>query len=205
MRPLVLLTALAVLVSVSACTTSQAGAPRATQSGTQAPPSTTSGEASLPPRPASLPLDGVDPCVLITEQQRAAFAIDQPPRPNAGSSGPLKDAPGCSYSTSAGSANDYGFLIIASTTIGLAEYMTMTKSNPGHRMTEVSGFPAVRYELPAGSGNDACFIDVDVADGQLLNVQFGQVASTKPLPMETLCDKAAEVAEAALITLQRQR
>lgn len=199
----VLSLALAFLVSATACANSQAGTPRPSSPGTDDPSS--SNETSSPPRPRSLPLDGVDPCELITEQQRAALAIDQPPRGGKQPGGPLKDSPTCNYSTSHGSADDYGFLIISSTAIGLADYLDQLKDSPSRRQVRVGGFPAVQDELPASAGNDACFVDVDVAEGQLLEVQFGQVASTKPLPMETLCAKAVEVAEAALTTLQGQR
>jgi hypothetical protein len=153
-----------------------------------------------------LPVDGLDPCTLITDQQRAALAIDQPPRAGKQPGGPLKDSPTCNYSTSHDSANDYGFLLIASTEFGLAEYVDQLRDSPTRHAVEVGGFPGVQDELPGSEpGNDACFVDVDVADGQLLEVQFGQVASSKPLPMGTLCAKAVEVAEAALTTLQGQR
>lgn len=53
-------------------------------------------------------------------------------------------------------------------------------------------------------GSGACFATVDVADRQLLQVQFSQIAASqdKRLPIETLCAKAVEVAEAALATLR---
>jgi len=152
-----------------------------------------------------LPLDGVDPCTLITQAQRAAFAIDQPPRGGTQPGGPLEGSPTCNYSTSHGSTNDYGFLIISSTQLGLAEYLGQLKDSPRRRQVTVSGFPGAQDELPASPGDDACFVDVDVADGQLIEVQFGQVGSSRPLPMETLCAKAVEVAQAALTTLQGQR
>jgi hypothetical protein len=213
MRRPVSLAVLAILVAGNvACADSEAGTPRPTPftnstSSVEAPASTTGG--SLPPRPRSLTLDGVDPCNLITRQQLASFSIDRPPRGDTGSSGPLKDAPGCSFITSAGAANDWGFLIIVSTTVGLSEYLEQIRDNPTRRVITVGGFPAIRDEQKSniGPGNDTCFVDVDVADGQMLALQFGQIAADEGevLPMETLCAKAVEVAEAALTTLQGQR
>ena len=213
MRRPVLLAVLAVLVAGNAaCGNSEAGTPRPTSSldptsSVEAPTSTTGG--SLPPRPRSLTLDGVEPCNLLTKQQSASFSIDRPPRGGTGSSGPLGNASDCSFVTSVGAANDWGFLIIASTTVGLSEYLEQIRDNPTRHVITVGGFPAVKEEQKSnlGPGNDTCFVDVDVADGQMLALQFGQVAADegKVLPMETLCAKAVEVAEAALATLQGQR
>lgn len=186
-----------------ACEGSEAGTPNPTAPASGGPSSSTG--PSLPPRPQELPLDGVDPCTLLTEQQRASLAFDQPPFPDKQLGGPLKDSPTCSYRSS---AEQFGALIIAGTAIGLDEYLGELQANPNRRVIEVRGFPAVQDQMQGtGQGNDACFVDLDVADGQLLELQFGQIAADedKVLPMETLCAKAVEVAEAALTTLQEQR
>jgi hypothetical protein len=149
-------------------------------------------------------MNRVDPCSILTEQQQAEFAFDRPPLGTEGTSGPLKDERGCSYRSS---TEEYGTLIIPSLAVGLTEYLKQIRDNSTRRVITISGFPAIQEEqqLNLGPGNDRCFVDVDVADDQMLAVQFGQVASSKPLPMETLCAKAVEVAEAALTTLQGQR
>jgi len=215
MRRPVLLAALAILLAGNAaCGNSEAGMPRPTSSISMGPTSsveasTSTAGKSFPPRPRSLPLGGVDPCNLLTKQQLASFSIDRPPRGGTGSSGPLKDVPGCTFGTSVGAANDWDILIIASATIGLSEYLGQVRDNPTRRVIAIGGFPAIQEEQKSniGPGNDTCFVDMDVADGQMLAAQFGQVAADqgKVLPMETLCAKAVEVAEAALTTLQAQR
>ena len=192
---------LAVLaIGTAACDSSSAGMPNPAQS------ATTSAEPSLPSRPRELPLDDVDPCKLLAEQQRAQFGIDRPPSGSPQPGGPLKDSPTCSYRSS---GRHYGFLIVSSTAIGLDDYLEMIKDNDSRRTLIVGGFPGIQDQQPSstGPGNDACFVDLDVADGQLLEVQSSQVAADpdKVLPMETLCAKAVEVAEAALTTLQGQR
>jgi hypothetical protein len=203
MRGQMLLAALIVVAGTTACSNSEAGTPRATPSSAEVS-TTTSAGSSIPSRPRSLSLDGVDPCSILTEQQRAVFAFDRPPIGGRGTSGPLKDERDCSYRSS---TEEYGALIIPSTRVGLAEYLEQIQDSSTRRIITVGGFPAIQEEqqLGLGSGNNRCFIDVDVADDQMLAVQFGQVASNKPLPMETLCVKAVEVAEAALKTLQGQR
>lgn len=206
MRSPVLLVAVAALaVAAGGCTSSEAGTPRASSSaGSGAPTASQPAGPSLPPRPRSLPVDGVEPCAILTEPQRAAFGLDRPPVPSEGTTGPLKDDIGCNFRSS---VQEYGTLIIPAKSLGLREYVAQLRDSPTRRVVTVGGFPAVQDGLASttGPGNDACFVDVDVADGQMLAVQFSQVASTKPLPMETLCAKAVEVAEAALTTLQGQR
>ncbi|HET8641118.1 MAG TPA: DUF3558 domain-containing protein [Pseudonocardiaceae bacterium] len=207
MRASTLLFSLAVLAGASACADPTTGTASPAPSEAERP--SNSAGAPLPTRPESLPLDGVDPCSLLTDQQLAAFSIDRPPANGQSSSGPLKGAPDCNFEASSGSANDWGFLIIASTSVGLPAYLEQIQGNPTRRVITVSGFPAIQDEQKSsvGPGNDTCFVDVDVADGQMLALQFGQVAADpdKVLPMETLCAKAVEVAEAALTTLQGQR
>jgi Protein of unknown function (DUF3558) len=199
----VLLATLVVLAGVTACGSSEAGTPHAKTS-SDGVPVTRSAERSFPPRPLNLSLVGVDPCSILTQQQRAEFAFDRPPIGGKATGGPLKDERECSYRSS---TEEYGTLIIPSARVGLVEYLEKIQESSTRRMITVGGFPAIQEEqqLGLGPGNDRCFVDVDVADDQMLAVQFGQVASSKPLPMETLCTKAVEVAEAALTTLQGQR
>jgi len=219
MRRPVLLAVLAIILAANAaCGNSEAGTPRPTpstgQTSSMAPtssveaPTPTTGQ-SLPPRPRSLPLDGVSPCNVLTKQQLTSLSIDRPPRSSTEPGGPLKGAPDCSFGTSVGAAYEWGFLITVSAAMGLSDYLKKLKDNPTRQVITVGGFPATQEELKSniGPGNDACFVDVDVADGQMLAVQFGQIAAEqgKILPMETLCAKAVEVAEAALTTLQAQR
>jgi hypothetical protein len=54
------------------------------------------------------------------------------------------------------------------------------------------------------NGSGECYVFVDVADSQVLEVQFSQLGASqsKRLTIETLCAKAAHVAAAALNKLQ---
>ena len=145
-------------------------------------------------------------CKLLTEPQLTALAVDQPPRPGsiAGGESLLAGAPGCNFTNL---AEQYGFLIVASTEIGLPELLAKTQADPSRTPITVKGYPAVQEEGTLSAperGSGVCFVDVDVADGQLLGVEFSQIAASqeKRLPLETLCAKARQVAEAALTTLQ---
>jgi hypothetical protein len=203
---LALLVMPALLAGAAGCTRSEAGTPRpSSNSPTGSAP--TSATDPLPPRTRSVKLDDVDPCTVLTEQQRAALAIDRPPLKTADSSGPLDGAPGCFYRSS---PEEYGVRITTSTKVGLADYLAQLRENPTRKVVDVAGFPAVQQEPSASepeTGSGFCMVDVDVADDQMLAVQFGQTAAKpdKRLPIETLCAKAVEVAKAALTTLQAQR
>jgi Protein of unknown function (DUF3558) len=158
-------------------------------------------------RPRPLELTSVDTCKLLTEQQLTSFAVDRPSAPGtAGSGSVITGSPGCTFRSD---AQQWGFLLLASTSMGLPEFLSKIQPNPSRAVITVNGYPAVQEEglgeLSAPErGSGACFVEVDVADGQLLGVQFSQIAAREPkrLPIETLCAKAREVAEAALTTLQ---
>jgi hypothetical protein len=152
-----------------------------------------------------LDLGGVDPCKLLTEQQLAVFAVDRPSssRTVTGDS-LLAGSRDCAFGSD---AEETGFLITASTKIGLPEFAEKTQADPSRKTITVKSYPAIQEEGQLSAperGSGACFVTVDVADGQLLDVQFSQIAASpeKRLPIETVCAKAEAVAEAALTTLQ---
>jgi hypothetical protein len=201
--PVVLVT-LALALPVAGCTNSRAGTPEA-GSGSSPPSTTVATPSSSASRPRPLDLAGVDTCAVLTARQLTVLAVDTPPRPGAAGAGSLlAGSPGCTFGSD---GQQYGFLILASTTMGLPEYLSKAEANPSRQTIAVKGYPAVQEEggLSAPErGSGACFVDVDVADGQLLGVQFSQIAASqdKRLPIETVCAKAREVAEAAVTTLQ---
>ncbi len=198
--PSLLLAATALVVA--GCGGSEPGTPTTADGTTRtAAPSS----EARPARPQPLDLATADPCRLVTEQQSAAWGVDRAPQPDtAGGGSVLAGAKSCAYGSS---AQQTGFLITTGTTVGLDEYLDATGPHPAARNTEVDGFPTVveegRTSFP-DRGSGECYALVDVADGQLLSVQFSQIAASqdKRLPIESLCAKAEEVAAAALTTLQ---
>jgi hypothetical protein len=68
-----------------------------------------------------------------------------------------------------------------------------------------AGFPAVESRLGAtGDANLSCFVNVDVADGQSLEVQ-SLLNSTEAFTSDEMCEKTRQVAEAAMVTLLNGR
>lgn len=184
------------------CGTSTGGTPSASSSG----PATTSTQTqtSQSSRPKDLDLAGVQPCDAVTQQQTAAWGIDSAPRSEPmGGGSRLAGSPACSLDSD---AQQTGVLIVTSSTVGLRDYLEASGAALP-RQTSIDGFPAAVAEGRTSAperGSGECYAMVDVADGQLLLVQFSQIAASqeKRLPIETLCAKAEEVAEAALTTLQ---
>jgi Protein of unknown function (DUF3558) len=184
-------------LAVAGCTSSQAGT-------AQPQPSTTQTTTAVQ-RPRDLDLSHVDACKTLTAEQQAQYGVDSQPRPgSSGGQSLLAGSPGCTFLSE---QRQTTILVLASTKMGLPEFIERTGTRPSRKNIEVKGYPAISEEgnLSAPErGSGACFVTVDVADGQLLDVQFSQVAASqdKRLPIETLCARAAEVAGAAVTTLQ---
>jgi hypothetical protein len=200
--PLMLAATAVTALVVAGCGTSEPGSPSARTSTTGAEPTSATDAPSR--RPRDIDLAGVDPCRTLTQDQTAAWGIDSAPRsaPMGGSS-VLAGSPACSLDSG---AMQSGVLVVTSTSVGLADYLGAGGRGDA-RQTSIDGFPAAVREGPTSAperGSGECYAMVDVSDGQLLLVQFSQIAAAQDrrLPIETLCAKAEEVAEAALTTLQ---
>jgi Protein of unknown function (DUF3558) len=65
--------------------------------------------------------------------------------------------------------------------------------------TTVKGFPAVT--ATPRRFTDYCSVDVDVAPGQLIDIQFGDGGNRPQIGQNDLCKRAHEVAEAVIASL----
>ncbi|GAA2555852.1 hypothetical protein GCM10010210_31740 [Pseudonocardia hydrocarbonoxydans] len=183
MRPLVLLLALAVLAG---CGQPVAGVPAPVTG----PGPTVAAAPELPPRPREVPLDGVDPCTLLTDEDRTELGLDQPPVPNVGTSalygGEIQQCAVRGFEPRAISVS-----VLLSVTGGIELYF-----RPGVRSEitpiEVAGFPAI-VALPV-TIRDFCTVVVDVAPGQVVDVQVASGGRQPPIPQEQLCVDAEVVA-----------
>ncbi|MCO1660731.1 DUF3558 domain-containing protein [Pseudonocardia humida] len=188
-RLLMLLTIAIAVVSCSAPVAGEASPARQGAEGT--------GDAGLPTRPRELPLDDVDPCALLTPTQRTDLGITSEPLPD------TTDAPlfaGRTCSMTGFEPRDIGVSFALATGSGIAELLAPGTLGDEVTPTTIAGFPAViaKPELP-----NFCSVDVDVAEGQFLDVQFHDSGSEPPIPPDQLCRDAVRVAEAAMETLQR--
>lgn len=204
MRAPLLLAGLVAAAALAGCTTFESGTATPGTSPAAATESAGSPAPSQPSRPKDIDLAGVQPCEAVTAQQAAAWGIDSAPRSAPlGGGPPLAGSPSCSMLSRAQQA---GVLIVTSTSVGLRDYLAGSDTDSA-RETSIDGFPAAVAEGRTSAperGSGECYAVVDVADGQLLLVQFSQIAASpdRRLPLDTLCAKAEEVAKAALTTLQ---
>jgi hypothetical protein len=151
---------------------------------------------ALPPRPQRVDLDAVsDPCALLTTAQQVLFGINR--------FRPDEDTgfghAGCQYKVDAHPPR-YGFTVTAKPDFDARRLLT---GEIGRRakVTSAAGFPAVGSRPGLyGDTNLSCFINVDVADGQSLEVQ-SLLISTEAFTSDEMCEKTRLVAEAAMATL----
>lgn len=157
------------------------------------PAPTTSAPPSLPPRPFDLGLDGVDPCGLLTTDQRNQLGFDREPLPD--SDAGFGNAATCSYRNTTAKV---GARLALITTEGMRVWTDDTAQVEASPVL-VDGFPALVIKTP---GLDlSCNVAVDVAEGQHLDVLYRDDGGQPPPPVDQLCAGAQRVAEEAVRTL----
>jgi hypothetical protein len=188
-RILLLVAALAVAAGCSATPVPGTPAPAAG-------PSVETGGLELPPRPREIRLDGVDPCSLLTPEQRAELGLAGAPLPY-DSKVPYFVGPACSFSGFEPRAIAVSFAL--TTGNGIDALLAPDAVKDELTATTIAGFPAVlaRPRIP-----DFCSIDVDVAEGQLLDVQMADGGREPPVPQDELCRDVVGIAERAVLNLQ---
>ena len=173
-------------VLAAGCTTVVAGTPSAPTG------------VLLPPRPREIRLDGVDPCSLLTAEQRAALGLESEPRPGRISSSALYggNVPICTMRGFTGDATTLGIGLV--TTAGI-DLWTTGRLDADVTATNIHGFPAV-VAVPRRF-TEYCSVDVDVAQGQLVDLQFRDGGNRPQIPQSELCGRARQVAEAVVASL----
>ena len=180
-----LLLPLVACVLAAGCTAAVEGTPA---TATAVPP---------PPRPREVRLDGVNPCSLLTPEQRAGLGLTSEPQASRPRVELFRgDVPTC---TIRGPYPEAALLVSgAVTTVGV-ERWSQSDIAASVRPTTVAGFPAV-VAVPTRF-RDYCNVEVDVAPGQLLDVQYGAGGPQASVPQEQLCTRAAESAEMMMSAL----
>jgi hypothetical protein len=153
---------------------------------------------ALPPRPRDVRVDGVDPCSLLTPAQRKELGLDGRPVSGADKSELYNGAvvPLCSIVGNEPRAIIIGVSVVTSAGMDL---WTSGKLSATVRSMQVEGFPAV--EAVPTRFSDFCSVIVDVAPGELLDVQAGDGGRKPALPQDELCTAAQQAAGVAMGTL----
>ena len=150
-----------------------------------------------PQRPREVRLEGVDPCSLLSPEQRAGLGLDGEPLYSAAYSqvfrGPV---PTCTITGLAGRPVAIGLGLVTSTGI---ERWRQGDLEADVRPTTVAGFPAL-VAAPRRL-TDSCSVEVDVAPGQLLDVQVGDGGGQPPITQDELCGRAQPLAEQVIASL----
>jgi hypothetical protein len=158
--------------------------------------------SSAPARPQDVRIDGVDPCSLLTEEQREELGLDGQQvldrRPT--SLYPGGDVPYCTISGFEPRAVWTAVSLVATT--GIERYAA-DDLLVDVRPAEIRGFPALTA-IPQRF-TEWCSVVVDVAPGQLIDVRFADGGRPPPIPQEQLCDDAAVVADRVMATLLATR
>jgi hypothetical protein len=155
---------------------------------------------SLPPRPRDVPIDDVDPCTLLTREQRAELRLDRPPQPRRE---PSLLYPGeVSWCSIGGNEPAISVSISIVTTVGI-EFWTSGQATADIHPVEVAGFPALVAR--SQTFDDGCNVLVDVAPGQLLDIQVRSAGADPPILEDQLCRDAEQAASLVMDTLLRQQ
>jgi len=163
----------------------------------QPPAVTTTTMAPLPPRPREIRLDGVDPCGILTAPQRVQLSLDNPPNEYVETS--FGDARACTIrSTISGNVVRLALVTVQGANVWLDENAQVEA-----KLVMVSGFPALQVRTPGL--DQVCNLEVDVAEGQFLDVMFRDGGNATKATQDALCQGAQRAAEAALSSLLEGR
>jgi hypothetical protein len=186
--------AVALATAVAGCsekTTGNASAGTPSSSSEKASGSAKPTSSSKPAvnRPKSIDLMGVDPCSLLTDVQRQQLGLTRDPRKSPSSAYPGTTMCGMSPGDFKFSAS-----ILALVTEGIQRYVDNPKLNASPVV--IGGFPAQLATFK--DLHDTCFLGIDVADGQMVDLQMG---SSEGVPEDQLCQKVQAMGEAVITTL----
>ncbi|TWF74775.1 uncharacterized protein DUF3558 [Pseudonocardia hierapolitana] len=145
-----------------------------------------------------MPIDGVDPCSLLTEEQREELGLDAEPRLDVGPLPPYpgNDIPLCLFGGFRPRSVSLGVAAVTATGIDLFRSGGLVANI---RPIEVDGFPALVAIAPRNT--DFCSVVVDVAPGQALDINFRLDGRDAGAPVESLCQDAERAADAVMTTL----
>jgi hypothetical protein len=156
-------------------------------------PPTSSAPPPLPPRPFEMPLDHTDPCQVLTPDQRGQLGFDRGPTPD--SEPGFGHAATCSFRDSQAKVATRLALI---TNTGM-DVWTGDTAQVDATPRVLDGFPALVVKTP--KLDTACNVEVDVADGQQLDVLYRDDGAKPPGPLDQLCAGAQRVAEESVTSL----
>ncbi|MHA6784935.1 DUF3558 domain-containing protein [Pseudonocardia saturnea] len=197
MRRWVVLCVVAVLTGCSAPVVSAPSPVPATPA-----PSTSAAPAvELPPRPREIRVDDLDPCTLLTAEQRAELELDREPVLDVAPSGFYG---GVTQLCSVRRLEQPGYRMAVQLSVTAGVEAWLRPGVPADvAPIDVQGFPAI--EVRSRLLSDICTVAVDVAPGQVLDVLISNGGETPVASQDRLCELARQAAGLAMTTLQKLR
>lgn len=191
-RVAVVLVGVALCASLAGCVRESAGVPGA---GADPGPGTT---VERPPRPRDVPIVDLDPCLLLTETQRAELQLDGRPVVNVGRSALFQGPePTCNIRSYEPRAVAVG-VSLPHDGLGIDAFAPARVDSLVTPLT-IEGFPGVQA-VPVRL-DDFCSVAVDLGPGAALSIQYADGGRVPAVPQPELCAGAVEVARAAMRTL----
>lgn len=161
------------------------------------PPSTSVSRMDFPQRPREVRLDAVDPCAVLNPDQLTSLSLDNPPSAYLESS--FGNAKACTIrSTTSGNVARLALVLVSGADVWLSE-----NAQVDYTVSSIEGFAAITVRTP--DVHDICNVEIDVADGQFLDVMFRDGGNSTAAQQDHLCLGAQRVAEAAMASLLQKR
>ena len=187
---------LVVVVALAGCT----AAPEQSSLTTPPPPpspTTTPSHMDFPQRPREVPLDALDPCAVLSPDQLISLSLDNPPSAYVEPS--FGNAKACTIrSTTSGNVARLALVLVSGADVWLSE-----NAQVDYTVSAIEGFTAITVRTP--DVHDVCNVEIDVAEGQFLDVMFRDGGNSTAVQQDHLCLGAQRVAEAAMASLLQKR
>lgn len=188
MNPTRALLVAALLTGLAAgCTTTSTGDPRPADTTTSGD-STESTSTAPPTRPREITLDTIDPCALIPQSDYPDYYMEEPGKPKKSAKG----APECIWTGTR--VGYFSVTLVMYEGVDALQESRLGEAEPAEPIAE---FPTYSVVLP--DDENACFVAVDVAEGQYLITQVGMDNKLAGLP--PICEYTHQFAASAMSTL----
>lgn len=187
--------------SAAGCAAPVPGVPASDPAATTAPTTSAGPAVELPPRPREIRVDDLDPCTLLTAEQRAELGLDQAPVLDVAPSGFYG---GVTQLCSIRRLDQPGYALAVQLSITAGVEAWLRPGVPADAVPiDVRGFPAL--EVRSRLLRDICTVAVDVTPGQALDVLVSNGGETPVATQDRLCERARQAADLTMTTLQRLR
>ncbi|MFD9698968.1 DUF3558 domain-containing protein [Lentzea sp. NPDC059081] len=188
---------LIVAVAVAGCTAVPRQSSLTTPPPPPPPPTTSVSRMDFPQRPREVPLDAVEPCAILSPDQLMALSLDNPPSAYVETS--FGGAKACTIrSTTSGNVARIALVLASGADVWLSE-----NAQVDYTVGTIEGFAAITVRTP--DVHDVCNVEIDVANGQFVDVMFRDGGNSTAVPQDHLCLGALRVAEAVMATLLQKR